>query len=512
MTTDLMDVDTPLENEMNGSKNEDVRYAEEKTMAEIIDTLKVIAKTTASLDHRYIWRALKELSKIRKNYLNQETLAILVSVLYPDHSEYKVDLLKYINEKHKSEVPHADEIRAKYPAAFYEITSDGKSLAVSAEINAFIHLLTQLYLLDNQKIIELISFNNKVVLPKILKYYNQRSLDLINSKLWFYIVMAHEQQDINGGYVDLRNEMMKALKTASLKHDNETRAMLITLILRFFLASGEIDAASDFINKVDHLTSDVSSPLEARFFFYQSKINTIQLDYSTANEYIVAAIRKAPHTKNSLGFLQQANKLSCVIQLLMGDIPELSFFHQNGMETSLKPYYHIAEAVKLGDLKKFTSTITKYKQQLIKDDNYQICVRLRSNVIKTGIRIISLTYKKISLKDICLKLHLESEQTAEYMVSRAIRDGVIEAKINHEKGYIETSEVNNTYITEDPQTVFDERIRFVNQLHDECVVAMRYPQDKKKGLNNQNHDDEYLEGDLLDDLSDFSDIDDMGFL
>lgn len=116
------------------------------------------------------------------------------------------------------------------------------------------------------------------------------------------------------------------------------------------------------------------------------------------------------------------------------------------------------------------------------------------------------------MKDICLKLHLESEQTAEYMVSRAIRDGVIEAKINHEKGYIETSEVNNTYITEDPQTVFDERIRFVNQLHDECVVAMRYPQDKKKGLNNQNHDDEYLEGDLLDDLSDFSDIDDMGFL
>lgn len=61
-----MDVDTPLENEMNGSKNEDVRYAEEKTMAEIIDTLKVIAKTTASLDHRYIWRALKELVKLGK--------------------------------------------------------------------------------------------------------------------------------------------------------------------------------------------------------------------------------------------------------------------------------------------------------------------------------------------------------------------------------------------------------------------------------------------------------------
>ena len=74
----------------------------------------------------------------------------------------------------------------------------------------------------------------------------------------------------------------------------------------------------------------------------------------------------------------------------------------------------------------------------------------------------------------------DSEQAAEYMVSRSIRDGVIEAKINHEKGYIETTGLLNVYDTRDPQISFDERIKFVSQLHDESVMAMRYPEDKKQ--------------------------------
>lgn len=44
--------------------------------------------------------------------------------------------------------------------------------------------------------------------------------------------------------------------------------------------------------------------------------------------------------------------------------------------------------------------------------------RLRHNVIKTGVRMISLSYSRISLKDICLKLQLDSEEDAEYIVAK----------------------------------------------------------------------------------------------
>lgn len=63
-------------------------------------------------------------------------------------------------------------------------------------------------------------------------------------------------------------------------------------------------------------------------------------------------------------------------------------------------------------------------------------VRLRHNVIKTGIRMISLSYSRISLADIALKLQLDSPQDAEYIIAKAIRDGVIEASLDHEAGYM----------------------------------------------------------------------------
>ncbi|AGO10618.1 AaceriABR164Wp [[Ashbya] aceris (nom. inval.)] len=500
MTSDLMEVDS--------AHTPDVYSASKDNVDKFVDLLRQVSKTTITLDSRYVWKSLRELMSLRKE-LQQQTLTVLITLLYPDESAFKVPLLRVVNQNLKSSVEDAEAFRAKYPADFYQLTGEGK-IDVSAELNSFMHLLVQLYLLDSGQVEALESFNLKTVIPGVLHYYNNRSLDLINAKLWFYIARAHE---ILGNKFDhtIRMDMMKFLRTATLKYDNETKAMLITLILRNFLQSGDVEIASDFISKVEFPSDQgVSSPLEARYFFYLSKINAIQLDYSSANEYVIAAIKKAPNSPSSLGFLQQANKLHCVIQLLMGDIPELSFFHQKGMEATLTPYFHLSKAVKLGDLKKFTATISKYKIQLLQDGNYQLCVRLRSNVIKTGIRIISLTYKKISLKDICLRLHLDSEQTVEYMVSRAIRDGVIEAKINHEGGYIETSELLNVYATTQPQQAFDDRINFVNQLHDECVMAMRYPgsREKKKNVKTDDHEGE-IDPDIMD-LSDYgSDIEDL---
>lgn len=524
MTADKMDIDVVADvtGGKPGSSESDA------TIDAMIKQLKDLAKGNNVLDSRHIWRTIKEFNQWRKeSLLTQANLTILIDTIYPDDSTFKKYLLSFVNDNFKNHVNNSDEIRESYPQSFYEVITDENGNTINIEvqplINCFMHHLVQIYLFDLGKNMELNQFNCKYILPNILKIYNNRALDLINAKLWFFTLINNEKisnqnnknHDHNNSIdiqqsVNLRAEMIKFLKIATLKHDIETKAMLITLILRNFLNVGDINLASDFISKIDFPMGKVSTTIEARYYFYLSKINAIQLNYSIANEYIIAAVRKSSHNEKSLGFLQQVNKLFGVIQLLMGDIPELSFFHQPKMEKSLYPYYHLTNTVKIGDLNKFTTVLTKFKSQLIKDGNYQLCTRLRSNVIKTGIRMISLTYKKISLKDICLKLSLDSEQTAEYMVSRAIRDGVIEASINHQEGYIETTELLNVYDTNDPQIVFDERIKFVNQLHDESVLGMRYPDDDKKKKRNDN--DNSLNGDLIEDMSDFSDFSDLEFL
>lgn len=60
-----------------------------------------------------------------------------------------------------------------------------------------------------------------------------------------------------------------------------------------------------------------------------------------------------------------------------------------------------------------------------------LILRLRHNVIKTGIRRISIAYSKVSLSDIAEQLALDSPEDAEFIVAKAIRDGVIDATIDH---------------------------------------------------------------------------------
>jgi len=52
--------------------------------------------------------------------------------------------------------------------------------------------------------------------------------------------------------------------------------------------------------------------------------------------------------------------------------------------------------------------------------------------------MISLSYSRISLADIAAKLQLDSPQDAEYIIAKAIRDGVIEASLDHEEGYMQS--------------------------------------------------------------------------
>lgn len=52
---------------------------------------------------------------------------------------------------------------------------------------------------------------------------------------------------------------------------------------------------------------------------------------------------------------------------------------------------------------------------------------------------------------------------------QAIRDGVIEASINHEKGYVQSKEMTDIYSTREPQLAFHQRISFCLDIHNMSV-------------------------------------------
>lgn len=95
-------------------------------------------------------------------------------------------------------------------------------------------------------------------------------------------------------------------------------------------------------------------------------------------------------------------------------------------------------------------------------------------MIKTALRTISLAYSRISLRDISAKLALDSEEDAEYIVAKAIRDGVVVAKVDHERGEMTSRETSDVYSTGEPMKEFDRRINFLLDLYNQSVKVSRF--------------------------------------
>jgi len=59
-----------------------------------------------------------------------------------------------------------------------------------------------------------------------------------------------------------------------------------------------------------------------------------------------------------------------------------------------------------------------YSDKFSAEGTYTLIVRLRHNVIKTGVRMINLSYSRISLADIADKLQLGSPEDAEFIIAK----------------------------------------------------------------------------------------------
>ena len=118
----------------------------------------------------------------------------------------------------------------------------------------------------------------------------------------------------------------------------------------------------------------------------------------------------------------------------------------------------ILVALQVGEITKFKQALSTHSSQFLTNAMYTLIVRLQNNVIKTALQMISLACTRIKLKDVSMKLKLDSKEDAEYVVAKAIRDGVIEAQLDQLGRWMVSKEVNDTYSTSKPQEVFHQRI------------------------------------------------------
>ena len=170
------------------------------------------------------------------------------------------------------------------------------------------------------------------------------------------------------------SELLNLHRTACLKHNDEAQAVLLNLLLRNYLAYNLYDQADKLISKTTLREDATSSNQYARYLYYQGRIKSVQLDYTEAYRYLLGAIRKAPQN-GARGFRLSAHKLACIVQLLIGEIPERSIFYQPDLQKYLEPYFQLTQAVRVGDLSTFHQVVNKYANVFRQDQTYTLIQR-----------------------------------------------------------------------------------------------------------------------------------------
>jgi len=287
---------------------------------------------------------------------------------------------------------------------------------------------------------------------------NRRSMDPIAAKVWFAEILRAGRGTrrcptvglcfchlspvfLMDGSLVYSRLFLSAQHTAALRHDDDTQASLInrcsaviSIIVYTIRRTNPCQKHHSHLRLVTH-------SLHAITLLGTHQGCAIEL-YCGPHESPTSS-QAGPTGEDRIRILPSSAQLFVVVELLMGDIPDhgtsrhpvpfrkrstwsLFRHRERFVLVYFSCQYSSAHTLTHGcSLSEFQATLAKHISQFGADRTYTLIVRLRQNVIKTGIRRLSLSYSRVLLRDICLKLHLDSEEDAEYIVGKAIRDGVI---------------------------------------------------------------------------------------
>ena len=184
------------------------------------------------------------------------------------------------------------------------------------EAEIFVQLLFTIFLLDKKQVAQATSASASLI--QRAQHFNRRTTDQLLSKGYFYWARCVE---ITGQSAQIRDELLAAYRTASLKHDQIGQATLLNLLLRNYLEFNLYEQADTLMRKTSFPEGDASNNQLARYLYYTGRIKAVQLEYTDAFRSLQQAARKAPQT-SALGFRKTVHKFIVVVQLLLGEIPE----------------------------------------------------------------------------------------------------------------------------------------------------------------------------------------------
>ncbi|KAJ1679657.1 26S proteasome non-ATPase regulatory subunit, partial [Spiromyces aspiralis] len=392
---------------------------------ELERALGFISAASRTKELSYVQRTIRTIPYLRRHLPAATLLKAISAIKTKDNTLSK---LKALLEQAVAETVGQDNMEVEgeetaEPAVEFKSSYEQEALL-------FLTILALVGLLDRKDFQKGQALSQEIL--STVNDVNGPVMDPIMARIYYYYSFFHEVTDKLDA---IRPNLLNLLTMSSIKLDYETQATVLNLLLRNYIHYKLYDQAQKLVLR-SPFPETASNAQLARYMYYVGLIKALRLDYTEAHKYVEDCIRKVPTNDHTCGFQQAATKLLVVIELLLGQIPKRSLFKQQYLKKALVPYLALTQAVRVGELVQFQRVVETYRDKFEKDGLYALILRLHHNVIRAGIRSICQAYSAISFKDISIKLDLNSEEDAQYIVAKAIRDGVIDAVINYKENCI----------------------------------------------------------------------------
>ncbi|ADV20103.1 26S proteasome regulatory subunit N3 [Cryptococcus gattii E566] len=498
---------------------------------EILNNIALIGRAVNTIEPRFTIRVLRTLTSLRKK-LTKNTLKSVLDDAFPKGSktgqtliaspifsslpdsapaatEKKSDAMEIDTSVPATEGIAAEAATGPSPKKKFVPPIDPATGDLLPEGIVYLRLLLILANLDAGRVVEAGDFAMETA--DLISSWNRRTMDQLAGKVWFYVARAYELQ---GRLVELQSQFLAIRQTAALRKDETLEVTVLNLLLRSYLANSQYEQAEKLVSKTQ-FHGAANQAQTVRWLFYTGRLRAIQLNYAEARNYLQTAIRRAPKDEVAPGFVQLIHKYFIIVVLLTGVIPDRALFRKPVLKQALAPYFQIVQAVRIGDVAGFQKAFQTHEATFFADSTHFLISRLRHFVIKTALRTITLAYSRISLADVCIKLHLDSEEDTEYIVAKAIKDGVIDATIDPQGGWMQSKVAKDLYETDEPAKQFQKRVQYCTQVYNESVRAMRYPPNAHRkeldsAAESRERDREIAQ--LIQESDEPDDMDDMGDL
>lgn len=293
--------------------------------------------------------------------------------------------------------------------------------------------------------------------------------------------------------------LMNKLREYQIQRAHAMVGIVYNHLLRGMLLKNYIEEAGHFLSNCEFPEHEQNTQL-CKFLFYKGYYMGLTGNLGQSGLLLSQALQKAPehHMRGESRALKNFKLLTqkhlIVVSLLRSEMPNAKLFR----ESRLEQYKKLVLLVSKGHFKQFREHLEKFQAQFKRDLVFPLLLKLKSVVLKNGLKKLSQAYSSLSVSELLYKLGLHNEKKLQV-------DAFLAKVMSKMNRFTLDSNQKTVVFQREERTLSDDSIRealakrveHVKSLEEQMVRALKFPEEKEEvGTQNDSQDDDF-------DLDDF---------